>query len=199
VLAVLIPPFGPIDMAAATIALQYMHVSFMPALGIGMALTTQVGNSIGAGQPEVAVERVRLALRVIVAWMGFMGLVFLVAGRPLALAWTQFESGRDRGARERHREGADLVRDLAGLRCALHHVQLRAPRRGGHARADDPVRRLLLGDFHHGWLVDQPFRAPARRAGDLVRRRCLHHGAGAAPAPEIPARCLAVDPALSAA
>ena len=93
VLAVLIPPFGAIDMAAATIALQYMHVSFMPALGLGMALTTQVGNSIGAGQPEVAVERVRLARRVIVAWMGFMGLVFLVAGRPLALAWTQFDPG----------------------------------------------------------------------------------------------------------
>jgi multidrug resistance protein, MATE family len=91
VLAVLIPPFGAVDMAAATIALQYMHVSFMPGIGLGMALTTQVGNAIGAGQPEVAVERVRLALRVIVAWMGFMGLVFLVAGRPLALAWTQFD------------------------------------------------------------------------------------------------------------
>jgi MATE family multidrug resistance protein len=91
VLSILIPPFGAVDMAAATIALQYMHVSFMPALGIGMALTTQVGNAIGAGQPETAVARVRVALRLIVGWMGVMGLVFLVAGRPLALAWTQFD------------------------------------------------------------------------------------------------------------
>ncbi len=91
VLAVLIPPFGAVQMAAATIALQYMHVSFMPALGVGMALTTQVGNAIGAGQPDLAVDRVIVARRVIVAWMGFVGLVFLVAGKQLAHAWIQFE------------------------------------------------------------------------------------------------------------
>jgi multidrug resistance protein, MATE family len=91
VLAILIPRFGAVQMAAATIALQYMHVSFMPGLGVGMALTTQVGNAIGAGQPDLAVDRVKVARRLIVAWMGFVGLVFLFAGKQLAHAWIQFE------------------------------------------------------------------------------------------------------------
>ncbi len=83
----MVPPFGKVEMAAATIAIQYMHLSFMPALGIGMALTTQVGNAIGAGAPDEAVWRVRVARRVIVIYMAIVGVVFLVAGRPLAWLW----------------------------------------------------------------------------------------------------------------
>lgn len=79
-----IPSFGTAAMAAAGIAIQYMHLSFMPPLGIGLALTTQVGNAVGARAPALVVLRVRVAQRLIVAYMCVMAGVFLAAGRPLA-------------------------------------------------------------------------------------------------------------------
>jgi MATE family multidrug resistance protein len=88
----MIPPFGEVQMAAVTIAIQYMHLSFMPALGIGMALTTQVGNAIGAGRPGEAVMRVRIARRLVIAYMVVMGVLFVVAGRPFAWLWTENEA-----------------------------------------------------------------------------------------------------------
>ncbi len=80
----MMPPNGKVAMAAAGIAIQFMHLSFMPALGIGIALTTQVGNEVGAGRPEEAVLRVRVARRVICGFMGLMALLFALAGGPLA-------------------------------------------------------------------------------------------------------------------
>jgi MATE family multidrug resistance protein len=84
-LHVMMPQFGPVAMAANSIAVQCMHLSFMPSVGFGQALTTQVGNAIGAGRPELAVRRTFIARRVIVGYMAVMGGVFLVAGRPMAL------------------------------------------------------------------------------------------------------------------
>ncbi|MBL8880243.1 MAG: MATE family efflux transporter [Phycisphaerales bacterium] len=81
---IMLPPYGPVAQAAANIAFQYMHLSFMPALGIGMALTTQVGNAIGAGAADVAIQRVYVARRLIVGYMGLIGVLFLLAGKPLA-------------------------------------------------------------------------------------------------------------------
>lgn len=80
----MIPPFGPVQMAAATIAFQFMTMSFMPAVGVGVALTTQVGNAIGAGDPDGALRRVYVARRLIVGYMGLMTLVFVLFGRPIA-------------------------------------------------------------------------------------------------------------------
>lgn len=80
----MIPPFGAVQMAAATIAFQFMHLSFMPAVGVGVALTTQVGNAIGAGAPDEAMMRVRVARRLIVAYMGLMMFVFVFLGGPIA-------------------------------------------------------------------------------------------------------------------
>ncbi len=80
----MVPPYGEVAMAAAGIAIQFMHLSFMPALGLGIALTTQVGNEVGAGRPEEAALRVRVARRVICTFMGAMALLFALAGRPLA-------------------------------------------------------------------------------------------------------------------
>lgn len=83
-LELMIPPFGSTQMAGANLAIQYMHLSFMPALGIGLALTTQVGNAVGAGRPDEAVHRVRVARRLILGYMCGMALVFVTAGGPLA-------------------------------------------------------------------------------------------------------------------
>lgn len=80
----MMPPYGKAAMAGANVSIQFMHLSFMPALGIGMALTTQVGNAIGAGSPAEAVRRVRIARGLIMAYMGLMSLLFLSGGEWLA-------------------------------------------------------------------------------------------------------------------
>jgi MATE family multidrug resistance protein len=82
-MVLMMPPFGVAAMAATNVGLQYMHLSFMPAVGVGIALCSQVGFAIGAGRPDQAVQRTRIALRVTVGYMGAVGLLFLLARRPL--------------------------------------------------------------------------------------------------------------------
>lgn len=82
-LELMMPPYGEATMAAAALAIQFMHFSFMPAIGIGLALTTQVGNAIGAGRPDEAMFRVRVARRLVVIYMAVMGAVFIFGGERL--------------------------------------------------------------------------------------------------------------------
>ena len=82
-LAVIMPPYGVTATAASNVALQYMHMSFMPAIGVGIALCSQVGFAIGERDQEKAVSRTRLAMRMTGIYMGSVGLLFVLAGRPL--------------------------------------------------------------------------------------------------------------------
>ena len=58
----LIGLFGTYHQTAGWIAVTYMHLSFMPAIGLSVAVTTLVGKYVGADQPEVAIARARLGL-----------------------------------------------------------------------------------------------------------------------------------------
>lgn len=82
-LAVLMRVYGTAAMAASNIALQYMHFSFMPAIGIGIALNSLVGHAIGEGRPELAVMRTRVGMLVNGTYMGVVGVIFLIARYPL--------------------------------------------------------------------------------------------------------------------
>ena len=82
-LMLIMPAFSTESMAASNVALQLMHLSFMPAMGIGLALCSQVGFAIGEGQPEVALARTRIAFRVAGGYMGLIGILFFVAREPL--------------------------------------------------------------------------------------------------------------------
>lgn len=80
----MMPPYGKETMAGANLALQFTHLSFMPALGVGLALTSQVGNAIGAELKDLAMLRVRVARRAIMTYMGLMAVLFVLGGRVLA-------------------------------------------------------------------------------------------------------------------
>jgi MATE family multidrug resistance protein len=82
-LSIIMPSFSVHAAAASNVGLQYMHLSFMPAIGIGIALCSQVGFAIGEQRPEVAVAKARVAMRLTGIYMGAIGLLFVVAGRPL--------------------------------------------------------------------------------------------------------------------
>jgi len=88
-LAVIMPPYGVNATAASNIGLQCMHLAFMPAIGIGIALCSQVGFAIGEGSPEKALSRTRLAMRLTGGYMGAIGLLFVLGGYPLMWLFNQ--------------------------------------------------------------------------------------------------------------
>lgn len=90
----LMPRFGESAMAAANMVIQFMHLSFMPCLGIGMALTTQVGNAVGAQDSDLALIRVRVARRLVLAYMTLMMVLFITAGGQMA-SWLSWEHNAD--------------------------------------------------------------------------------------------------------
>ncbi len=82
-LAFIVPPYGVVAAAASAVALQYMHLSFMPAIGIGIALCSQIGFAIGEGRPDKANRQTRIAMRLTGVYMGAVGLLLVVGGYPL--------------------------------------------------------------------------------------------------------------------
>jgi len=74
----LVGRFGPNHLAATGIVWQFLHLSFMPALGIGIALTAVVGKAIGERRLDKARRRASIALACCGTFMGSCGLMFLV-------------------------------------------------------------------------------------------------------------------------
>ncbi|MCS6927377.1 MAG: MATE family efflux transporter [Candidatus Binatia bacterium] len=75
-IVLLVGRFGKAQLAASNIAIQYMTISFMPALGLGQALTALVGRYIGEGRLDLAVQRVYEALFLAIAYMGLMCVIY---------------------------------------------------------------------------------------------------------------------------
>ncbi|MEE8169926.1 MAG: MATE family efflux transporter [Phycisphaerae bacterium] len=74
-----IPRYGMAAMAASNVCWQYMQLSFMPAIGIGISLTSLVGHAIGEGRHDLAHKRVTIACVMTTAYMGSAGVLFLTA------------------------------------------------------------------------------------------------------------------------
>ncbi len=75
--------FGTIHLIATNTAWQYMRIAFLPAMGVGQALTALVGRSIGAGDPDRAVREVRYAVMTTLAYMGALSLLYALKARDL--------------------------------------------------------------------------------------------------------------------
>jgi MATE family multidrug resistance protein len=75
--------FGTKGMAATTFVFRYMAVSFMPAFGIGTAVTALVGRYIGRRRPDIAVQRAHLGFKVSLGYMLGCALLFVLFRRPL--------------------------------------------------------------------------------------------------------------------
>jgi MATE family multidrug resistance protein len=75
--------FGTDAMKANNYAFRYMLVAFMPAIGIGHAVTALVGRYYGAGDIPAASRRAHLGFRVAAAYMVLVGIGMMVFGRHL--------------------------------------------------------------------------------------------------------------------
>lgn len=75
--------FGREAMAATATVWKYTELSFMPAVGIGVAISTMVGKSIGENRPDLAYRRAWMGAALNTLYMGTLGLCFVLFGRTL--------------------------------------------------------------------------------------------------------------------
>lgn len=85
----LIGRFGEVQLAGNNLAIQYMHLSFMPTTGLSAAATALMGKYIGRGDYRRAKARAYVCVKIAMVYMTTMGLVFLVFRYPLARAFSQ--------------------------------------------------------------------------------------------------------------
>lgn len=70
--------FGPDQQAAGHVALRYMSLSFMPTVGLSIAITAIVGRLIGMGRIDLAEKRAWLGMGLGIAYMGACATGFIV-------------------------------------------------------------------------------------------------------------------------
>ena len=79
----LVGRFGPEHSTAGWIAHQWMTLSFMPAVGISIAVTASVGKQMGAGNPDEAARRARAGVKLAICYMCSMGVLFVLFRDPM--------------------------------------------------------------------------------------------------------------------
>lgn len=96
---------------AGWIALRYMHLSFMPAVGMSIAVTAIVGKYMGMGRPDLAAKRAWLGMRITVAYMGLCALTFVLFREQLVDVFVSDElhATDPAGARALLRVGAGVM------------------------------------------------------------------------------------------
>lgn len=75
--------FGTDAMAANVFTFRYMSVSFMPVVGISVAVTALVGRYIGMRKPQMASQVANLGFLLAAIYMVSCGLVFIIGRYPL--------------------------------------------------------------------------------------------------------------------
>src|SRR5688572_14296451 len=72
---VIVAGFGTAALSANSFAFSYMHVCFMPAIGVGAAVTALVGKYIGMGRRDLAARGAHLGFFVCAAYMMTTGAI----------------------------------------------------------------------------------------------------------------------------
>jgi MATE family multidrug resistance protein len=111
--------FGEAHLAANTAVMRYVGLSFMPAVGIGIAATALVGRQIGHGRPELARRRTHVALAIAMTYMGACGLAFLLFRYPMVSFFVRVAPGGSSAAGT-----GQIVRIGAALMLCAAVVQL---------------------------------------------------------------------------
>lgn len=63
---------------AGWVGLRYMHMSFMPAVGLSIAVGAMVGKCMGMNRPDLAASRAWLGMRAAMVYMGACAVCFVV-------------------------------------------------------------------------------------------------------------------------
>ena len=77
-MTVFVGKYGTSAMAAGYISLGYLQLSFMPAVGINVAINSVVGKYIGAKKPDIAASRARVGVGIALVYMTLCATIFVV-------------------------------------------------------------------------------------------------------------------------
>jgi len=84
--SVIVGRFGATPLAAHNVAISFMHICFMPAVAVNQGIAAIVGQWIGRQDIARAKARTYTALKITMAYMTIMGLIFAVFGADLIRA-----------------------------------------------------------------------------------------------------------------
>jgi multidrug resistance protein, MATE family len=85
----MISSMGREPLAAHNIVMQVLQISFMPGLALSVAATTLVGQRLGAGETDGAARCGYASIKLAMAYMGAMGIVFLLLGALITTAFNR--------------------------------------------------------------------------------------------------------------
>jgi putative MATE family efflux protein len=89
---------GTASLAAHRIVFNALSLSFMPGIGLAVAATALVGQSVGARDPASGRLATKVAAQYAVLWMGSMGLLYFLAAGPIAAVFSDDAAVRSIGA-----------------------------------------------------------------------------------------------------
>ncbi len=78
---------GEMQMAAHNVAINFMHIAFMPAVGLNHAIAPIVGQWIGRKDIATAKSRTYTGIRMAMVYMTAVGLCFAIFAKPLTRAF----------------------------------------------------------------------------------------------------------------
>lgn len=103
---------GRAELAATNIVIAINTLSFMPMVGMSVAVSTLVGQAIGAGKPSGGVRATTSTLHIALAYMGLVALAFVFLPRELLSFF--YTDGASAAAQSRMVElGVELLRFVA--------------------------------------------------------------------------------------
>ncbi len=130
--------------ATGNVVLRISALSFMPGVGVGAALQTLVGQSLGRGDPQGARRSARFGVVLGILFMGSFGLVFLAVPEFLLRLFSD--------SREMVTAGIPVLR-LTGLVQVIDAVGLAL---AGALRGAGETRVVMLVDICSGFLLLPP-------------------------------------------
>lgn len=132
------------DMAAHQIALQVIHVSFLPAFAVGEAGSVLAGQAVGAGRNDLVRRVGHAALGVAALYAGTCTLVLLVAAGPIVAAFTS------------EPELAHTARMLLYVACLFQIADAANVVARGALRGSGDVRFAAWVGISVAWLAQPP-------------------------------------------
>ncbi|MDE5607502.1 MAG: MATE family efflux transporter [Muribaculaceae bacterium] len=97
-ITVIVAPLGPVAIAANSFAITAESLCYMPGYGIGDAATTLVGQSHGAGRPDLVRRFGYISVGLGMAVMTFMGVILYIAAPAMMHIMTPVAEISDLGA-----------------------------------------------------------------------------------------------------
>ncbi len=88
VLTAVVAVLGTPALAAHRIVFNALSLAFLPGLGLAMAATALVGQSVGAKKPAEGQAAAKISAQFAALWMGVIGLVYFVLARQIMMIFS---------------------------------------------------------------------------------------------------------------